>query len=202
MEVRLEFTVEPFIEGAPGPHVRAAVDEARRHGLDPEMGPFGTTVDGDAADVLAVVPALVHAAVEAGATRVALAVSPRPPSPVPDHPFLAAMIPVAEALDATIVPAGDLLPGDIPLAFEGDVLAGLRLPRARGMLDRMIAEVERELGGKLVEMSREEKQRAVKLLNDRGAFSLRRSVEDVADALGVSRITVYNYLNAVTHQEF
>jgi predicted transcriptional regulator YheO len=40
----------------------------------------------------------------------------------------------------------------------------------------------------------------VKLLNDRGAFSLRRSVEDVADALGVSRITVYNYLNAVTRQ--
>jgi predicted transcriptional regulator YheO len=30
-----------------------------------------------------------------------------------------------------------------------------------------------------------------------GAFMLRRSVEDVADALGVSRITVYNYLNAM-----
>jgi predicted transcriptional regulator YheO len=34
------------------------------------------------------------------------------------------------------------------------------------------------------------------LLDDRGAFQLRRSVEEVADALGVSRFTVYNYLNA------
>jgi predicted transcriptional regulator YheO len=86
------------------------------------------------------------------------------------------------------------------LAFEGELLAGIRLPRASGMLDRLIAEVERELGGKLAELSRDDKQRAVKLLNDRGAFSLRRSVEDVADALAVSRITVYNYLNAVTRQ--
>ena len=41
------------------------------------------------------------------------------------------------------------------------------------------------------------KQKAVKLLDDRGAFVLRRSVEDVADAFGVSRITIYNYLNAI-----
>ena len=33
------------------------------------------------------------------------------------------------------------------------------------------------------------------LSTERGAFILRRAVEDVADAMGVSRITVYNYLN-------
>jgi uncharacterized protein YqgV (UPF0045/DUF77 family) len=200
MEVRLEFTVEPFVEGAPGPHVQAAVDEARRHGLDPEMGPFGTTVDGDAIAVLPLLGGLVGAAVDAGATRVALAVSPHLPALVPRHPFLDALVPLAAALDAQVIPARDLAAGDIPLSFEGEILAGLRLPRARGMLDRLISEVERELGAKLAEMSREDKQRAVKLLNDRGAFSLRRSVEDVADALGVSRITVYNYLNAVTRR--
>src|SRR4029453_17754465 len=37
---------------------------------------------------------------------------------------------------------------------------------------------------------------AVRLLDDRGAFQLRKAVEEVADALGVSRFTVYNYLNA------
>jgi predicted transcriptional regulator YheO len=57
--------------------------------------------------------------------------------------------------------------------------------------------VEDELGGRLPNLSREQKQRAVRLLDDRGAFLLRRSVEDVADALGVSRITVYNYLSAI-----
>ncbi len=198
MEVRLEFTVEPFLEGSPGPHVRAAVEEARRLGLAPEMGPFGTTIDGESARVLPGLGAIVGAAVEAGASRVALAVSRR--QAVPNHPFLEALRPLADALGAQVVAHGDLAPGDIPLAFDGEILAGIRLPRAQGMLERLVAEVERELGAKLVDLSREDKQRAVKLLNDRGAFSLRRSVEDVADALGVSRITVYNYLNAVTRQ--
>jgi predicted transcriptional regulator YheO len=61
----------------------------------------------------------------------------------------------------------------------------------------MIEQVEVELGGQLPDLSREDKQRAVRLLDERGAFLLRRSVDEVADALGVSRITVYNYLNAV-----
>ena len=198
MEVRLEFTVEPFLEGSPGPHVRAAVEEAQRQGLAPEMGPFGTTIDGDSARVLPRLGAIIEAAVGAGASRVALAVSRR--QAVPDHPFLEALRPLTDALGAQVIANDDLTPGDIPLAFEGEILAGIRLPRARGMLERLVAEVERELGAKLADLSREDKQRAVKLLNDRGAFSLRRSVEDVADALGVSRITVYNYLNAVTRQ--
>jgi len=196
MELRLEFTVEPFIDGRPGPHVRAALAEARRQGLQADMGPFATTVDGEGDDVLAGLPAIVRAAVNAGATRVALAVSCLDDRP--QHPFLRALSPVAEALDARIVPPEELAAGDVPLAFDGDVLGGLRLPRAHGLLERLIAEVERELGSKLSDLTREGKQRAVKMLDERGAFNLRRSIEDVADALGVSRITVYNYLNATT----
>jgi uncharacterized protein YqgV (UPF0045/DUF77 family) len=195
MHLRLEFTVEPFVEGHPGRHVQAAIDEARHAGLAPEMGPFGTTIEGDATAVLAGLSGVVSAALDAGATRVAVSVS-RVETKL-GHPFLVAIAPVAEALDARVVAAGDVAPGDVPLTFEGEMLGGLRLPRVHGMLDRLIAEVERELDGKLSELSREEKQRAVKLLDERGAFNLRRSIEDVADALGVSRITVYNYLNAV-----
>jgi predicted transcriptional regulator YheO len=57
--------------------------------------------------------------------------------------------------------------------------------------------VEIDLGAPLQDLSRSDKQFAVKLLDQRGAFILRRAVEDVADAMGVSRITVYNYLNAL-----
>ena len=74
------------------------------------------------------------------------------------------------------------------------------MPRAHGLLDRLIASVERDIGGKLSNLSRGDKQRAVRLLDERGAFDLRRSIDDVADALGVSRITVYNYLNSVTRR--
>ncbi|MFM1837679.1 MAG: hypothetical protein RLZZ327_553, partial [Actinomycetota bacterium] len=64
-------------------------------------------------------------------------------------------------------------------------------------MERLIESVEKELGAKLVLLSRAEKQRAIRLLDERGAFILRRAVEDVADAMGVSRITVYNYLNSL-----
>ena len=112
------------------------------------------------------------------------------------HPLLTALAPVAERLGATLVPASRVSAGDVPLQWEGELVGGLRLPGVHGTLDRMIAAVEAELGAPLAELSREDKQRAVRLLDDWGAFQLRRSVEEVADALAVSRFTVYNYLNA------
>lgn len=64
-------------------------------------------------------------------------------------------------------------------------------------LERMIAQVEDELGGRLSELDREGKQAAVRILDERGALLLRRAIEDIADAMGVSRITIYNYLSAI-----
>ncbi|MGH9230626.1 MAG: thiamine-binding protein [Acidimicrobiales bacterium] len=72
MALIVEFTVEPFVAGKPGPHVRAAIDAAQRSGLAVEVGPFGTSVSGDEARVLDAVDAVVRAAVAAGATRVSL----------------------------------------------------------------------------------------------------------------------------------
>ncbi|MEY2571214.1 MAG: hypothetical protein QOE63_1564 [Acidimicrobiaceae bacterium] len=106
------------------------------------------------------------------------------------------MGPVADALGATIVAAGRVRASDIPLEWEGEVVGGVRLPGVHGALDRIVAAVEAELGARLKDLSREDKQHAVRLLDERGAFQLRKAVEDVADALGVSRFTVYNYLNA------
>ncbi len=112
------------------------------------------------------------------------------------HPFLVALEPVADLLGATLVAASRVTASDVPLHWEGQLVGGLRLPGVHGTLERMIAAVEAELGSPLASLTREDKQRAVRLLDDRGAFQLRKAVEDVADALGVSRFTVYNYLNA------
>lgn len=62
-------------------------------------------------------------------------------------------------------------------------------------LDALIREVEQELGGPLPGLGRADKQRAVRLLEEWGAFEMRRAVVTVAEALGVTRFTVYNYLN-------
>jgi hypothetical protein len=113
------------------------------------------------------------------------------------HPLLAAVRPVVDAVGATLVAAGEREASDVPLVWNGEVVAAVRMPPLHGALDRLIDAVETELGGRLPTLSREDKQRAVRLLDLRGAFTLRRAVEDVADAMGVSRITVYNYLNAI-----
>jgi hypothetical protein len=113
------------------------------------------------------------------------------------HPLIAAIRPLVQAMGGELIAAADRGPSDIPIVWEGEVLVAVRLAALHGALDRLIEAVERELGGRLPELSREDKQRAIRLLDERGAFILRRAVEDVADAMGVSRITVYNYLNAI-----
>ena len=61
-------------------------------------------------------------------------------------------------------------------------------------MSHLLLMAEQEIGTSRENMTRLEKQQAVSLLNDWGAFTLRKSVEDVAEALGVSRFTIYNYL--------
>jgi hypothetical protein len=71
----LEFTIEPFVEGRPGPHVVAAVDAASAFGADVDFGPFGSScvvADDLVPDVVA---AVTRAALEHGATHVSLHVS-------------------------------------------------------------------------------------------------------------------------------
>jgi len=63
-------------------------------------------------------------------------------------------------------------------------------------LEHLIAQGEAHIGRPLAEMTRGDKQQLVRYLDDRGAFALRRAVEQVAETLGVSRFTVYNYLDS------
>ena len=113
------------------------------------------------------------------------------------QPLLTALQPIVAAIGAQIIATDDIQGADIPVVWEGATIAGVRLPLLHGALDRLIESVERELGGLLATLSRHNKQVAIRMLDERGAFILRRAVEDVADAMGVSRITVYNYLNAL-----
>ena len=116
------------------------------------------------------------------------------------HPLLTALEPLAAALGATLVELEDIEPGDVVLEWEGGPVGGFRLPGLHGALERLLANIEREVGLPVQEMTREQQQDVVHRLDEHGAFTLRRGVEDVADLLGVSRVTVYNYLHAVREQ--
>jgi hypothetical protein len=170
----------------------------------------------------------------------------------PSHPVLDAVRPLLDRIGAVVVGPAELRADDVPLAWDGVIVAGIRLsapsadlpvehpgvvdgtrqsadaatgPPSRapaqsgaaagqaqpatvdraagpagdseqpGGLEGIIADLERSLGTPLAELSRTGKQQAVRLLEEGGAFYYRKSVEVVAAALGVSRFTVYNYLN-------
>jgi uncharacterized protein YqgV (UPF0045/DUF77 family) len=156
-DVRAEFVVEPFVEGAPGHHVRMAVEACRTHGLEPEMGPFATVITGPVDLVTEAVQDMSRAALANGATAVQVRM--------------------------------------------GETPATARFGDLHDALSQMVAAVEEQLGAPLSELSREQKQAAVRILDQRGAFLLRKAVESVGDMMGVSRITIYNYLNAIARPE-
>ncbi len=71
--VTLEFTVEPFVDSHPGPHVQAAFTAAQAHSdLTVDIGPFGTMVSGPDEQVLKTTNEILVAAFANGATRVSL----------------------------------------------------------------------------------------------------------------------------------
>jgi len=70
--LHLEFTIEPFHEGKPGPHVRAAVDAIEALGIEVEFGPFGSSCTVPEAQLAEASGSLLAAAFANGATHVSL----------------------------------------------------------------------------------------------------------------------------------
>ena len=76
--LQLEFTVEPFVEGNPGPHVTAAVEAAEAVGGVVEFGPFGSSCSASAEAMPDVIASLVRAAFQHGASHVSMHVAREP----------------------------------------------------------------------------------------------------------------------------
>ena len=112
-----------------------------------------------------------------------------------EESFVAAVRPLVDAIGAELLDPAEAAGDDVVLAWEGRDVAAVRLPHLSDSLDHLLAELERRHGVPLARLDRRTKQSVVRVLEARGAFSVRHGVETVAAALGVSRFTVYNYLN-------
>jgi hypothetical protein len=112
-----------------------------------------------------------------------------------DDPFVAAVKPLVDAMGGVLLPPGEAGPDDVVLSWQGADVVAVRLPQLAESLDHILAALERRHGKPLADLDRKTKQEIVRTLEARGAFSVRHGVETVASALGVSRFTVYNYLN-------
>ena len=140
----------------------------------------------------------------------------------PGRKLLTAITPLIDRIGATVIDPAELSEDDVPIAWDGAVIAGIRLAPTASVpagaphrrrperspvptsapetenatgLDVLLAELATQFGAPLAGLPRPRKQEAVRMLEENGAFSYRKSVETVAAALGISRFTVYNYLN-------
>ncbi|MBJ7505293.1 MAG: hypothetical protein JHC86_05875 [Ilumatobacteraceae bacterium] len=73
--VVVEFTVEPFVEGQPGPHVTQAVAAVEQHGVAVDFGPFGSIFVVSDEQMPTVVADMMRAAYANGATFVSVSVA-------------------------------------------------------------------------------------------------------------------------------
>ncbi|MBT2364239.1 helix-turn-helix domain-containing protein [Streptomyces sp. ISL-10] len=112
-----------------------------------------------------------------------------------EHALAQAVKPLVDAMGAVLITPDEAREDDVVLSWEGEEVVAVRLPQLADSLDHILAALERQHGRPLAELDRKTKQSVVRTLEARGAFSVRHGVETVAGALGVSRFTVYNYLN-------
>lgn len=110
--------------------------------------------------------------------------------------FGVALEPLLRVLGAEAVDPAEATDSDVVLEWQGRPAIAIRLDFGETTAAQ-VRSVEAELGASLSGLTRDQKQAAIRILDERGAFSLRKAIEDVADAMGVSRITIYNYLNAI-----
>ncbi|MDT0442158.1 helix-turn-helix domain-containing protein [Streptomyces johnsoniae] len=113
--------------------------------------------------------------------------------------FIAAVTPLVDAIGGELLAPEQARDDDVVLSWAGGPVAAVRLPLLSESLDHILGELARQHGRPLAELDRRTKQQVVRRLETRGAFALRHGVETVAAALGVSRFTVYNYLNRSTN---
>lgn len=86
-----------------------------------------------------------------------------------------------------------------PLQPTGAVAAAK--PEMDVLMEDIISDAVRRTGKPLAMMSKLEKISAVRDMQQRGLFIVKGGVEHAAAALGVSRYTIYNYLEALRQQD-
>lgn len=92
---------------------------------------------------------------------------------------------------ANVTAMGRLAGGASPEA--GEIFAG----DIREVVAGMVTKILGEMGKTPAAMTREEKMEVVKRLEERGAFLVKRSAEQVAEALDLSRYTIFSYLKEI-----
>ena len=98
------------------------------------------------------------------------------------------------------LPAEDSLfteiPGEKERAYINALVTGVRDHREE--LDDLIEQSDKLIGKPPAMMTKEDKVRAIRFLNDHGALLITKSGDKIANHFGISKYTLYSYLDVKT----
>ncbi|QIS17235.1 helix-turn-helix transcriptional regulator [Nocardia terpenica] len=107
-------------------------------------------------------------------------------------------------MDVTDLVEAHRLLGALVSGNAGEQAADRResFPRSVGdLIERLITEAVADTGVPVALMKKRHKIQVVSRLRERGVFAVKDAIETVAEALGVTRFTIYNYLNQLEDEE-
>lgn len=87
-------------------------------------------------------------------------------------------------------------PGDVPILWQGKIIAYGRPPPIEKQFEQAIERVEQTIGSRLHEVPTSQRDDVVRLLQDQGVFEVRAAVDRVAVKFRRSRTWVYAGLAA------
>ena len=92
--------------------------------------------------------------------------------------------------------------GGLILPTENEHAEPERIPRnVNDLLDDLIVQSDRLIGKPAAVMSKEEKIRAIRFLNDNGALLITRSGDKISKHFQISKYTLYSYLESGKQEE-
>lgn len=88
----------------------------------------------------------------------------------------------------------------LPAAAQRDSGREIVAPNINTVLDDIITEAINATGRPVAVMDKADRIEALRILDERGAFRIKRAVERVAKRLAISKVTAYSYLEQVRNQ--
>ena len=76
-----------------------------------------------------------------------------------------------------------------------------KIINVNSVLDELIEQSVQQVGKPVALMNKDDKVRAIRFLNDSGAFLVTKSTDKVAKYFGISKYTLYSYIDANKQQE-
>ena len=87
------------------------------------------------------------------------------------------------------------------MLFGGGLVPWYILMHDLGLLDDLIEQSAAQIGKPVAMMTKDDKIKAIRYLNNAGAFLVTRSGDKVSKYFGISKYTLYSYIDAKTSDE-